>query len=226
MATYNKAEALRRTLTSLYAQNPGNGYEVIVVNDGSDDDTASVGQEFPIRYAYLHRPGSHNPGPARNVGYRMALGEILVAQSDEVEHRTPGSLDLLAARLKPSTCVMATVVNVDANGNKINVYCGRSRKRPYLFLGALWKSDLYSVGANDEDFIHPDGGEDVWLAKCLEHRGVSFLYTDEVVGWHYDHPRPHHSPTHLQAARNLARAKAEDARLGRHPWTARTGAWV
>jgi len=227
IATYNKYAALKRTLRSIYAQHLPPECEVIVVSDGSDDATVTLAQEFPIRYFYLHRSGLRNPGPARNLGYREAQGDIIIAQSDEVEHRTPGTIAKLASRLTPSSCVFAKVENVDEGGNRVQSdYWPRTRiHRSYFFLGALWKEDLYAVGGNDEEFKYPDGGEDRWLSSCLEHRGCSFVFCDDIVGWHYDHPRPHRTPEGERAARSLAKWKIIEATAGRHPWTARTGAW-
>ena len=43
ICTFNRARLLRRTLRSLARQTTGpDGFEVVVVDDGSDDDTAGV----------------------------------------------------------------------------------------------------------------------------------------------------------------------------------------
>jgi glycosyltransferase involved in cell wall biosynthesis len=226
IATYNKAAALRRTLQSIFRQDPAVPFEVVVVNDGSADATAAVCAAFPVRYQYLDRPGFLNPGPARNAGMKMARGDIIINQSDEVEHRTPNAIQTLVDTLTPTTCVFARVENVDAEGTRLDTYCSRSRKRPLFFLGAAWRTDLYAVGGNDEDFVHPEGGEDRWLAACLQRLGRTFVFSNAVVGWHYDHPRPRYSAVREQEGRGLAFWKISQAKKRLHPWTARSGAWA
>ena len=225
MATFNKAEYLRRTLNSIVIQNVPFDYEIIVVDDGSSDDTKQVCKEFPVRYAYLDRPQFLNPGPARNVGYRMAKGDIIINQSDDVEHRTPDAIEKLVGELTPNSCVFASVYNTNASNNSRRskkTLCAPYYKRPLFFLGSVWKRHLFAVGGNDEYFIRP-AYEDRWLAVCLAHLGIKFSFSSNIVGWHHDHPR---LDTDYSDSKRVYRHKCKEAAEGRHPWTARTGAWV
>ena len=223
IASYNKAIALQRTLTSIVKCNSEESeLEVIVVDDGSTDNTNEVCNKFDIKYVYLNRPGYLNPGFARNVGYKIAKGDVIINQSDEVEHRTPYTIKLLSERLTPGNCVFATVLNVDSNGNKIKTYCGPRRRRPLFFLGALWKKDLYAVGGNDEDFIEP-AFEDNWLAECLKHLGRDFVFCHDIIGFHWDHPR--HPNSRSKKSKQIYDLKMTQANNGTHPWTARSGPW-
>jgi glycosyltransferase involved in cell wall biosynthesis len=221
MATFNKATSLRRTLNSIVLQIPTFPFEVIVVDDGSTDDTRAVCGAFPVRYHYLDRPGYRNPGPARNVGYRLATGDVVISQSDDVEHKTEDAIAKLVNYLTPTTCVVANVRNIRADGRRISAYTSPRMRRPYFFLGSVWRRDLYAVGGNDEDFIYP-GWEDRWLGLCLEQLPREFVYVSDVIGWHHDHPRPTFPNSNTW---KLLRNKTLLARRGRHPWTARSGAW-
>jgi glycosyltransferase involved in cell wall biosynthesis len=79
--TYNRAATLRQTLTALMAQDYPD-YEIIVVDDGSTDDTrAMIAREFPqVRYIYQQNRG---PAAARNRGIAHARGEIIAFTDDD-----------------------------------------------------------------------------------------------------------------------------------------------
>jgi glycosyltransferase involved in cell wall biosynthesis len=87
--TYNRAQLLARALRSVLPEcQPGD--EVIVVDDGSSDDTEAVVRAFgpPVRYlAGVHR----GAGAARNMGIRAASGD-LVAFLDDDDEWMPGKL--------------------------------------------------------------------------------------------------------------------------------------
>jgi GT2 family glycosyltransferase len=87
ISTYNRSEALRATLERLDRQDVAPGeYEVIVVDDGSTDDTAAMltGLQvaYPLRAERLPRNGGVSAG--RNAGIRVAGGEWLILLSDDM----------------------------------------------------------------------------------------------------------------------------------------------
>jgi glycosyltransferase involved in cell wall biosynthesis len=225
IATFNKAPFLRRTLNSIISQRVPFDYEIIVVDDGSTDDTKEVCNEFPVRYVYLDRPGYLNPGPARNVGYRLAEGDIIINQSDEVEHKTKNTIELLVKSLGPENCIIAKVNMVTENGEVLWVMTGAQFRRRLFFLGSVWRKDLYSVGGNDEDFTKP-GYDDRWLADCLTRLPRTFVFRNDILGWHYSHEEPISGPRDISSSKSIYRSKLWKARRGKHPWTARTGAWT
>ncbi len=87
--TYNRATVLDRALRSAVAQcEPGD--EVIVVDDGSSDDTEAVVRAHGDRVRLL-RTDHRGAGAARNAGVRAAKGE-LVAFLDSDDEWMPGKL--------------------------------------------------------------------------------------------------------------------------------------
>lgn len=66
------ARCLEAVLTSAYV-----GYECIVVDDGSTDDTRAVARRFPVRLIELPG-GPYGSGYARNRGAEAARGDILL----------------------------------------------------------------------------------------------------------------------------------------------------
>lgn len=79
--SYNAERFLPSLLTELSNQIHGleNEVEVIVVNDGSKDDTLKVAQEFARRYLFINIVDQENQGEscARNSGMENARGEYI-----------------------------------------------------------------------------------------------------------------------------------------------------
>jgi glycosyltransferase involved in cell wall biosynthesis len=78
--TYNYARYLPRALESVLNQ-PGDDYEVVVVDDGSTDETVELVRRYAIRangtlsYAYQENRG---PSAARNYGVKQCVGRYLL----------------------------------------------------------------------------------------------------------------------------------------------------
>ena len=85
--TRNRADLLPKVIGSLLKQDYENGkYEIIVVDNNSDDDTASIVERFKrqcpekIHYIFESEIGMSK---ARNEGAKVARGEILVFIDDD-----------------------------------------------------------------------------------------------------------------------------------------------
>lgn len=86
--TYNRSRLLAMTLESLAAQDlPAERFEVIVVDDGSSDDTAAVVDRYRdrLRLSYHFQPDEGYRGAlARNVGIQHATGQVCIFMDDGV----------------------------------------------------------------------------------------------------------------------------------------------
>ncbi len=91
----NEATGLRRTLPALRSLLPD--AEVIVVNDGSTDDTAAVALEHGARV--VSTPYSMGNGAAIKRGARAATGEVLVFMDADGQHQ-PSDIPKLLAKLE------------------------------------------------------------------------------------------------------------------------------
>jgi len=81
--TYNRGYIIANTIESVLGQSYDN-VEVIVIDDGSTDDTEDIVAKFPTKVHYIRQP---NAGvcAARNTGFRTAQGEfVALLDSDDV----------------------------------------------------------------------------------------------------------------------------------------------
>jgi len=108
----NEAEGLRRTLPGLRERFPD--AEVIVVDDGSSDDTAAVAAAHGARV--LGSPYSMGNGAAIKRGARAASGEVLVFMDADGQHDA-ASIPALLAKLEEGYDMVVGARGADGQAN-------------------------------------------------------------------------------------------------------------
>ena len=106
---YNCGAYLAETLDSVLAQDYPR-LEILVIDDGSKDDTVAVAESYGPPVRVLHQQGSGNgAGPSRNTGLRTASGEV-IAFLDGDDVWLPGKLNAQLACLRehPESAMVAT----------------------------------------------------------------------------------------------------------------------
>lgn len=86
LATYNRATKLAQCLKSIFNQTlSSDQYEVIVVDDGSLDETTQVLQRFQGKFSNFSflRQSNQGPATARNRGVRQARAKIIAFTDDD-----------------------------------------------------------------------------------------------------------------------------------------------
>ncbi|HWK51423.1 MAG TPA: glycosyltransferase family A protein [Steroidobacter sp.] len=95
--TYNRAALLCEAIDTVLAQSYQNT-EIIVIDDGSTDDTTAAVQQYGDRIRYTRRPNA-GVNAARNLGIKQARGEYL-ALLDSDDLWAPHKLELQVALLR------------------------------------------------------------------------------------------------------------------------------
>ncbi len=118
--TYNRESFISRTLATIQSQTHTD-WEVLVVDDGSKDNTADVVNPFltDSRFQYLPKDNAER-GAARNYGFARARGEyVIFLDSDDLFH--PKHLDTLYAAIRAEPAVpnfIATKYEFDRDGQR------------------------------------------------------------------------------------------------------------
>jgi GT2 family glycosyltransferase len=96
MPVYNAETTLAECLTRLYKSAFGD-FEVVIVDDGSTDGSRAIAAGFPVRI--VPSPGRVGPAAARNLGARVADGEVIFFIDSDVMVQ-PDTLTRVAARFE------------------------------------------------------------------------------------------------------------------------------
>lgn len=220
--TYNRARVLRVCLASLAAQTlPREEFEVLVVDDGSTDDTESVVRAFEgaLVVRYLRQPSNCGQAAARNRGIHEATGEVVVFVDSDV-FPTPG---FLAAH---QAIHLGRQRVVGRGPLLLTAHLDDPFRRPPLLLdpspafldtanSSVSRKHLLAVGGFDEEFRHY-GWEDVDLGLRLRRLGLRRVFHRGALAYHYQ------PPATPEAVPELLRKEAERARtavqlLRKHP---------
>lgn len=177
LPTRNRARYLDVALASLCAQVDAPPHELLVVDDGSTDDTVAVAARHGVKAIAAHAPGGLNAG--RNTGIAATRADLIVLVDDDV-WAPPGWLAALVAGA-------ARHPDAEALGGPIRGRlvgpaprsCGREQPPiTTLDLGpadrdaefvwganmAMRRRAIERIGTFDES-LHGNGDEEDWLLR-------------------------------------------------------------
>ena len=220
--TYNRREVLRVCLASLARQTlSSDQFEVLVVDDGSTDDTESVVRSFQgaLLVRYLRQPHNRGRAAARNRGIREATGDVVVFVDSDV-FPVPGflaahrSVHLASPRAVGRGPLLLT--------NHLDDPFGKPPLLPDpspAFLdtanASVRREHLLAAGGFDEEFRHY-GWEDADLGLRLRRMGLRRVYDRRALAYHYQPPAtPESVPELLQKEEERARMAVRFLR--KHP---------
>ncbi len=142
--TYNRAGLVERAVDSALAQ-PGVEADVIVVDDGSTDETAAGLAAFGNRIT-VHRQANQGQAAARNAGFQAATGTYVVFL-DSDDRLAPGALAQGVEALDAApTCGVAygRVQNVALDGRPLSEW--RTAQRSGDLLGEIVRGLTLQLG--------------------------------------------------------------------------------
>lgn len=187
IATRNRAGLLRGCLARLSAQSAAGRFEVIVVDNGSTDETAAVVQTaadggLTIRRIYVAEP---NRGKARNAGIAASSGAaILFCDDDTLPPRSWAEAHLAALDMDPKRVVSGPIINVEGDGD-LPPPSAKNFSRAFLCTcnASVSRAELEAVGGFDERY-HLYGWEDTDLGVRLRARGARRIWSWEAYLYH------------------------------------------
>ncbi len=192
VCSYNGGPTIRDTLEGLEKLEYPN-YEVIVINDGSTDNTCSIASDYPFRLINTENRGLSN---ARNRGWEEANGEI-VAYIDDDAFPDPHWLYYLASTFMQSQHVGVGGPNLAPPGDGFYAHAvARAPGGPmHVLLSddvaehipgcnmAFRRAALAEIGGFDGRYR--TAGDDVDVCWRLQERGGTLGFNAAAMVWHH-----------------------------------------
>lgn len=198
---YNAEKYIEQCICSVLSQS-STDYEIIVIDDGSDDSTGDIIREMTVRHTGItaERISHSGAGAARNAGVRMAQGSYIIFLDADDYWTNPLLLEQLKEKLmrRRVDLVMFQMDKYTEDGRILKKY----RKGPFPSDKEFYRlKDVYSILVSDgqvlasscnkcvrrmllvdEHIVFQEGGlaEDIdWVLQLFSHvNSISFL--DEI----------------------------------------------
>jgi glycosyltransferase involved in cell wall biosynthesis len=198
LPTYNRANYLVETISSVFTQ-AVDDFELIVVDDGSTDETRElVGSISDPRVRYLYQQ-NHGVSAALNTAWRAAQGEyVAMIGSDDVW--SPNQLETLLPLIESSPSlglVYARAQAMSINGHPQPQILGSDMKFPNDPLASLLYGDcicglaclirrrcVEQVGGFDESLVANEDW-DMWIRMA---EITQFAFHNEILARYRMHP--------------------------------------
>jgi O-antigen biosynthesis protein len=191
VCTHNGARTLRRCLQGI-AELHYPRYEVIVVDDGSSDQSAAIASEFDVRLISIEQRGL---SAARNVGLAAARGEIVVYLDDDawpdadwlrflvLAFRTSSHAAVGGPNLPPTDDGPVAACVANSPGGPTHVLLSDSEAEHIPGCNMAYRREaLERIGGFDPQFL--TAGDDVDVCWRLQDSGETLGFHAAAVVWH------------------------------------------
>ena len=194
--TYNRLFSLKDTIKSLEAQSLDVGeFEVIVVDDGSNDRTYEWLSEYRGRLDLkcVRHPTNRGTATTRNDGIRTAKGDVIVFLDDDMmADRDLLSVYLNAHQVEDGVFIGNVIYKKNARERALLQYLStrgvhKGKKDFTCFItqnASVKKKDAIDAGLFDDSIPCFFQGEDIEFAYKLSLLNKRFVYIKEAVAFH------------------------------------------
>jgi glycosyltransferase involved in cell wall biosynthesis len=199
--TYNRAKYIAEAVQSVLDQKePGCEIEVIVVDDGSTDNTQEVLAEFGDRIIYERTTNSGRPAVPRNIGIGLAKGELIAFQ-DSDDRWAPDKLKRQLPVFDDPEVLLsygnAATMSADGKVDQQTVVAPESIKSGRVFndllndnfistLTVMVRRSAFADGARFDEGFAVRGVEDYQLWLTLSTRSI-FQAVPTVLAYYRQH---------------------------------------
>jgi glycosyltransferase involved in cell wall biosynthesis len=194
-ATHNRARRLAELLASLRRQTlPAGEFEVVVVDDGSSDETPSVleseARDGGLDLRHIRLDPGRGPAVARNAGWRAAEGELIAFTDDDCVASEGWLAAGLEAAAQNPGCVLQGATDPRADERDALGPFSRTLRVPhgghyFQTCNVFYPRELLErTGGFDEATFTVPGGEDADLAWRAIGTGAGTAFVPEARIFH------------------------------------------
>ena len=223
LCTFNRAALLERVLDACFEQTVGpDAYEVVLVNDGSTDDTASVIARARDRATcrfVVHEQANAGLAKGRNQGIARAAGERIIFIDDDVLP-LPNFVEehLRSHDRHPLAIVRGGAINVESFEDlpppvwRLKDYSGN-----YFWTTnvSVPLQTMRAIGGFNESFSEY-GWEDIDVGLRLRFGGVKAVFNKRALVYHWK-PRPRSGNVEKMIRQSRAQARTAVQLAKIHP---------
>ncbi len=203
---FNGAGTISRAVESILRQRL-KPFEVIIVDDGSTDNTSDVLKKFGNPIVYLPKVNG-GPASARNLGVHFAHGDFVAFTDSDCLPDAEWLINLMRGFDSPRVGGVGGIVrSVEKNMTSeyvdtirlLDPHANETGEIPYLITAnaCFRREALIRAGLFDERFRKP-GGEEAELCYRIKELGYQFRFAEKAVVLH------HHRQTTASLLKTLA----------------------
>jgi glycosyltransferase involved in cell wall biosynthesis len=216
LCTYNRARLLERVLEACFDQTiPSDAYEVVLVNDGSPDDTPAVIERVQrlatCRFTVVNQPNG-GLAKARNAGIAVATGERIAFIDDDVLPTPVFAAEHLKSDARHGDVVVrGAAINTESfDALPVPVWTLKDYSANWFWTTnvSVRRSRLDAAGGFFDESFGEYGWEDVELGLRLRALGTKAVFNRFALAFHY---KPPPKGTNVAGMLRQVRAQARTA---------------